>query len=357
MNQLDDTKKIIEKNIGKFLETISALPKQIEQTWEDIQSVTIPKSYRSVQNIVVNGMGGSGLGSHILFSLYFDQLSIPLRVIHSYSIPAYVGKKTLYVLSSYSGTTEEPVATAEEALKRGAKVIGITTGGDVKNFCLKNNLPCFIINPIHNPSKQPRMGLGYSIFGILGLLKHCGVIDISDREVRGVISHLAQMNKKFSAETPTSKNPAKTVAQELHGSIPINVAAEFLTGNVHALTNQLNENSKNFSAYFMLSELNHHLMEGLIAPKSVVESLRFFFIESALYHSRNKKRFPITKKVVKKNNIEISSYQVEGKSKLLQSFEVLLFGSYLSYYLSILNKVKDPAAIPWVDYFKRELKK
>ena len=85
-------------------------------------------------------------------------------------------------------------------------------------------------------------------------------------------------------------------------------------------------------------------------------TLRFLFIESALYHPRNKIRYPITKKVVKKNKVEFSSYQVQGKTKFLQSFEVLLFGSYLSYYLAYLNKV-DPIKIPWVDYFKRELKK
>ena len=73
MNQLDDEKKLIEKDSGRILETISLLPRQIEQTWDDVQKVTIPKSYRSVQNIVVNGMGGSGLGAHILFSLYFDK--------------------------------------------------------------------------------------------------------------------------------------------------------------------------------------------------------------------------------------------------------------------------------------------
>ncbi|MFA6392105.1 MAG: SIS domain-containing protein [Patescibacteria group bacterium] len=356
MNQLDDQKKIEAKDTGHVLETISLLPKQIEQTWNDVQKVVIPKSYRSVQNIVVNGMGGSGLGAHILFSLFYDQLPIPLRVIHSYTMPAYVNKKTLYVLSSYSGTTEEPLATAKEALKRGAKVIGITTGGEVKDFCLKNNLPCFLFNPIYNPSNQPRMGVGYSVFGILGLLKRCGIIDLDERDVNKVITHLDLMIKKFSENVAVANNPAKRIAEELHGTIPICVAAEFLTGNVHTLTNQLNENSKNFSAYFLLSELNHHLLEGLAAPKIIPQALRFMFIESALYHPRNKVRFPITKKIVKRNKVEFSSYQAEGKTKLLQSFEVLLFGSYLSYYLAYLNHV-DPVKIPWVDFFKQELKK
>lgn len=356
MNQLDDQKKIEKKDTGHVLETISLLPKQIQQTWEDVQRVAIPKTYRSVQNIVVNGMGGSGLGAHILFSLFYDQLSLPLRVIHSYTLPEYVGKKTLYVLSSYSGTTEEPLATAKEALNRGAKVIGITTGGQVKDFCLKNNLPCFLFDPIYNPSNQPRMGVGYSVFGILGLLRKIGIIDISERDVKQVIDHLNRMIIKFSASNPSVKNPAKKIAEELYGTIPICVAAEFLTGNVHTLTNQLNENSKNFSAYFLLSELNHHLLEGLSAPKTVTQVLRFLFIESALYHPRNKARFPITKKIVNKNKVNYSSYQAEGKSKLLQSFEILLFGSFLSYYLAYLNRV-DPVKIPWVDFFKKELKK
>ena len=56
------------------------------------------------------------------------------------------------------------------------------------------------------------------------------------------------------------------------------------------------------------------------------------------------------------NGFDFVSYKVKGKTRLEQSFEVLLLGSYVSFYLALLNNL-DPSPIPRVDYFKKELAK
>ena len=133
------------------------------------------------------------------------------------------------------------------------------------------------------------------------------------------------------------------------------VGAEFLIGNLRILRNQLCENSKNFASYLTLPELNHYALESLANPKSNRKNLVFFFLDSKLYHPRVQKRSRLTKQVVKKNKIKLLSYNLTGKTKLVQAFETLQLGTWVSFYLAILNKV-NPAEINWVDWFKKQLR-
>jgi len=354
MSILDDTKKIKKIDKKNVLGSIEQLWSQCEQAWRETSQIKVPSNYKKVKNIVVNGMGGSALGAHIIQSLFSDRIKIPLEMINSYTLPRYVNKDTLYILSSYSGNTEEPLNTCKEALKRKAKILGITTGGKLVKFLRKNNLPAYIFSPQFNPSSQPRMGLGYSIFGQIGLLKQCGFLNIIKKESEEVFYTLKKLNNQFGIKIKRQKNPAKKIAQILKGKIPILIGSEHLVGNLHIIVNQINESAKNFSCYFPLPELNHHLMEGLTNPKNNSKNLIFVFIESNLYLKRIQLRYKITKEVLKKKNIEYVEFKAKEKTKILQSFEILLFGSYLSFYLSMLYKI-DPSLIPWVEYFKKRL--
>ncbi|PJA92304.1 bifunctional phosphoglucose/phosphomannose isomerase, partial [Candidatus Kuenenbacteria bacterium CG_4_9_14_3_um_filter_39_14] len=106
MNILDNFAEIKKLDSSNMLVSIDLLSKQIEQAWVEVKQVDIPADYKKVKKVVVNGMGGSGLGTHIIQSIYFKKLKIPLGNIHSYDLPGMVDKDTLYILSSYSGNTE-----------------------------------------------------------------------------------------------------------------------------------------------------------------------------------------------------------------------------------------------------------
>ena len=81
----------------------------------------------------------------------------------------------------------------------------------------------------------------------------------------------------------------------------------------------------------------------------------FFFLDSKLYHPRVQIRSKLTKQVAKKSKIKVASYILTGKTKLVQAFEALQLTSWVSFYLAMLNKV-NPAEIPWVDWFKEQLR-
>jgi glucose/mannose-6-phosphate isomerase len=354
MQNLDDLTEIKKLDKSGILGSIENLDKQVEQSWKELYSFEVPQSCTLSTKVVISGMGGSALGGRILDSLVADRVRTPIEVFTEFHLPRYVGPDTLVILSSYSGDTAETISSGYEALNRKATIFCITTGGQLGKFAIENKLNLYLIKPIHNPSNQPRMGLGYSITSILALLAKCQFIVLSEEEILGVLETIRTISAEFKVEVPEELNLAKKTARRLKAKIPVLIGSEHLIGSLHAFKNQLNENAKCFSVLFDIPELNHHLMEGLRNPVEAKKLLHFLFFESELYSNEVKIRYPLTREVVEKNFVESSIYKLRSEQKLRQIFEVLVFGSYVNFYLAMLYDI-DPAPIPWVDFFKSKL--
>jgi glucose/mannose-6-phosphate isomerase len=351
---LDELAQISKLDKKHILSSIEHLPEQIESAWNAVAKIDLPKEYNEARNIVVAGMGGSALGGRIVHYLEFRNLRAPIEIVTNYQMPNYVNENTLVILSSYSGNTEETIACTHEAIKRRAKIFGIEDGGKLLELLKNENLPFYLIDPKHNPSGQPRMGLGYSISAVLGLLSKLKFIECSDNDIRDSIQITEKFVKEFGARVHTNDNPAKKLANKFASKIPFIISSEHLVGVSHAFKNQLNENSKLMSVHFEIPEINHHLMEGLRYPSKAKETLRFLFLESKNYYERVLKRYPITQDVIKQNGFEYDIYKLTSKKKIEEVFEILVLGSYISFYIAILHGI-DPAAVPWVDYFKEKM--
>lgn len=353
---LDSFDEIRKVDTGNIYGSIIELPKQCLHAWEEASRVVVPENYVDVENIVMCGMGGSGLGARIIESAYRKELKKPLYRINDYDLPGFVDKHTLVFVSSYSGNTEESVANARRAIEAGAKVIAIADSGKLLEFAKEFNLPFYNIDPKFNPSKQPRMAIGYSVIGQLVLASKCGLINVSKKEIEETVVMMNDLINKYNVEVPFDQNPAKKVAYELLNKIILFFSAEHLVGSVHLLNNQFNENAKTLTMDFTIPELNHHLMEGLKNPDSNKNNVDVYLIKSTLYSDHIKRRFEITDDVVQKNGLNSHEYIATSKSSLSQVFEIIQFGSFLNFYLSMLYD-QNPTPIPWVDYFKEQMTK
>lgn len=342
LTNLEAIQKLDPKNI---YESTGMLADQCAQIWQDARNVSFPDSYKNVENIVIAGMGGSAYGGYVVSSLFRDILTRPLLVWSDYGLPKFVNENTLVIATSYSGSTEEVLTSTQEAQRRGAKLVGLTSGGKLGEFLQKNSIPSLLFLPQFNPSGQPRLGTGYIVLGTIALLARIGLLSVDQPEVEKAVTELKQ-NYNFITSL------AQDTAQKIVGNIPVIFASEFLVGNARILRNQFNETSKSFSAFEDIPELNHHLMEGFVNPKD--KKLITVFLESGLYSEVIKKRITLTKDVVSKNSVESLSYKVQASTKLAQMLEVLSFSGYLSLYLALLYG-QDPSLIPWVDYFKEKL--
>ncbi len=353
---LDNKEKIRQLDSKNMLGSIELLGSQVEEVLALAGKVKIPTSYKKINNLVVLGMGGSALGAHLIKSVFLKNLNIPVEILNGYEAPGFVNEKSLVIASSYSGSTEEVVNAIADAKKKKAKVFVICSGGKLAEFAKKNKIPSLIFTTNNNPCGSPRMGLGYSIFGQIVLLASVGVVKFSSAEVKNCLQIIAKYNTLFGVDNLETKNPAKQLATSLFGKSVWYAASEHLSGNAHIAANQMNENAKRFAGYFVIPELNHHLMEGMLYPDSNKNNIKMVLLESSLYDKRVQKRYEITKKILDKNSIGYASYVSQEKSKLLQACEVLILGSYVSFYSAILQGI-DPTAIPFVDFFKEQLKK
>lgn len=352
INNVDEVKRIDKRSLYSSLELF---PNQIEQAWDEVNEIIFNDDFKDVSNIVISGMGGSALGGRIIDSLISERLRVPIILSTDQSLPAFVNRNTLVMLSSYSGNTEETLESAKQAVSKHAKIIGITTGGKLKELLDSEHLPLYEFLPLANPSGQPRMGLGYSVAAILGILSKLNFIHLTGQEMKDAINIVRKLVKEYSRDVSDNNNLSKRIALMLKRKIPVLISSEHLFGVTHAFKNQLNENAKTFSLIFDIPEANHHLMEGLRNPAEIKELLHFIFFESDSYSEFVKKRYLITKEVVEKNEISVSTYKTFSKSKIEQIFEVLTLGIFVSYYEAIIYGI-DPMPIPWVDYFKEKIK-
>lgn len=353
---LDNLEAIRELDKSNVLGSIQALAQQIEDAWDQVQSLNLSIDTEKVRNVVISGMGGSALGPDVIKRCFKQQLSVPFEIVNDYTLPGYVNEHTLVVVSSYSGTTEETVSSLEEATRRGAQVLVVSTGGDLKRIADEQGYSTYLINPVNNPSNQPRMAIGYSVFGIIALLQKIGLFQITDSEVNSVIATVRRLTAELDATVPQTENQAKQMAYQILGRIPVFVAAEHLEGAVHVMQNQFNENGKSYAEYRVIPELNHHLMEGLRFPQDNDKFLFFLLFQSNLYHERTQRRFEITQQVIEQAGIDSELIELQNTSALEQVFEVITFGAFTNFYLAVLEGI-DPAPIATVDFFKAELNK
>lgn len=104
-----------------------------------------------ILNVVFAGMGGSSLQAEYVRT--WPTLLVPYVICKDYRLPAFVGEKTLVIVSSYSGNTEETLSVLEEARQRGAMIVVNAGGGKLEQKAHEYGYP-LIITP---KAVQPRM--------------------------------------------------------------------------------------------------------------------------------------------------------------------------------------------------------
>jgi glucose/mannose-6-phosphate isomerase len=339
-------------DVGSGIERLSD---QVRSAWHDTREIVVPQTYKTVTNVYLAGMGGSALGSEMFVAACSDRFKLPVTIGRDYILPASVTPKTLVVLTSFSGTTEETLAVAEEAHKRKAKLMVICTGGPLAEFAKRYKLPSYQFSP-GELAKQPRFGGGFLLVGLMGLLERAGLLKIKEAELTSMMTCMNEVIDACAVDVKTNDNPAKIIAKAIASKSVIIVSSEHLVGNARLFQNSINENGKQFATNFHLPELNHHLLEGLKHPKEFAKYAVAVMLRSELYQPRNQKRYEITADIFEQQNISVVEYHVAGKTRLDEVGEVLQFTSYVAWYLAMENKAVT-TDIPYVNELKKRLAK
>jgi len=333
-----------------MLGCIAELPQQCRDAWANVESLELPSEYRQVNKIVVLGMGGSAIGGDLLRALAEPECVLPIVTNRDYMVPAFVNAETLVIASSYSGDTEETLSAFEEAGKRGAAVLAITTDGKLAQQARELGVPlltfCY--------QSQPRAALGYSLVSLIGIMQKLGLVGDKTADLEEAIAVMEALQEEIRETVPVTENPAKQLAKRLYGHLPVVYGSGYLAEVAHRWKTQFNENAKAWSFFEQLPELNHNAVVGYQFPEELSERILVVMLISSLDHPRNKARFQVTQEILTRRGIACEAIEARGESPLAQMLSAIHFGDYVSYYLALLYEV-NPTPVRIIDYLKERL--
>jgi glucose/mannose-6-phosphate isomerase len=322
---------------------VEAFPQHLEEALKIGRSAQLSIPDRAFNNIVISGLGGSGIGGKIVSQLISEVCKVPITCLSDYVLPAFVDRHTLVIISSYSGDTEETVAAYHEARSKGAEIACITSGGKIAAFAREAGLNLILIPP-GNP---PRAMFGYSAIQQFFVLSAYGFIDRTfENEIEASINLL---RSEIQAIRQESKKTAERIAER----IPVLYSEAQYEGVAIRWRQQINENSKMLCWHHVFPEMNHNELVGWTGGDNRVAVL---ILRNEDDHRRSQMRMEICKKLIGEKCDTIIELRSKGSSRIQRSLYLIHLGDWLSIDLSEIRN-EDAVAIPAIIYLKGELSK
>jgi glucose/mannose-6-phosphate isomerase len=323
---------------------IMKFPAQLKKAIEISQAASVRPHHFPIYKAILCGMGSSGIGGAVVADLIADECSCPYTINNSYTLPAFVDKYTLMVISSYSGNTEETISALSLAISTGAKVICITSGGKMMDVAITNGLDC-----INFPDEcvSPRACIGFSMVAQLCILQNHGLIS------GNILDNLRIAVDLITFEQEDIISKAQKIATLLYKKTPVIYAADRAESVALRWRQQFNENAKILSWHSALPEMNHNELEGW---KSKHEDIAVIFLRYKDDQKRIQVRMDLTKKIVNQYVATVIEIYSKGQSLAEKVMYMIHFGDWVSLYLAQLNHV-DASEISAINFLKAELKK
>ena len=337
---LDHPESYAARDPGTMLGHIQALWPQVRTAYQTSRTVALPDDYRQVKQVVLTGMGGSGIGGALLAGVAEPLSRVPVLVQRGYTLPNFVDEDTLVIASSYSGETEETLSALADAHERGAKLLAVTTGGELAQRAEALGIPMYQFTY----TSQPRAALGYSFGALLGLTVSLDLLPDQAADLKEAEAVMAEWGAEIGPVVPTVRNPAKKLASELKGDFPFVFAAEHLAPVAQRWKSQFNENSKSWAAFDTFPEVSHTTVAGFAHPYIAPEDVFVVILDSERYHPRLRDQIQPTLDLLAQANIAELTIAARGESALAQMLGLVYLGDYVSYYLALLND-EDPTPV------------
>ena len=327
----------------KMKRLVNIFTEQLEEALLIGQKTKLNLCSAPIKNVVITGLGGSGIGGKIATQLVSDQLSVPVTINNEYSLPGFVNENTLVIVSSFSGNTEETLEALKIAQEKKAEIACITSGGKLAEIAKENNYNLLVL-PL---AFSPRAMLTYSVIQQFFLLSHYDLID--DSFIKDTKNTIALLND----ELDDIKDLAHQTALALNSKTAVIYIESALEGVAVRMRQQINENAKSLGWHHVIPEMNHNELVGWAGGK---EEYAVVMLRSSYEHYRSSVRMDISKGIIEKYTSTLVEVKAKGQSKIEQAFYHILFGDWTSVFLAELNKVDD-VEVKVIDYLKSELAK
>jgi len=333
---------------AEALDRILKFHEQIEHAQIISKEIRFRFDPAPVANICATGMGGSGISGDLVRAYLAGSLNVPFVVNRNYTLPHFVDQRTLVLASSYSGNTEETISAYEDACRRNARVVCITSGGRVAEMATANGHTLVVIPKGYSP----RNALGYLTVPLLYCLYHTGMIPNPEPDLNETAELLKTLYDEYQ---PSSQNNlAKRISHALAGKLPLIYASGSFEPVALRWKGQLSENSKVLAFCNVFPELNHNEIMGWGPLREINQNVQIIYLKDFEMHSKIKKRMQLTRDIIEKHTSPVLEVESRGRSLLARMFSLVYLGDVASLYLAGLNDV-DPTAIANIDDVKQHL--
>lgn len=335
-----------------FLDAVAGLPEQLSAAHDAaaaaLSADALPAA-ADIHNIVVLGMGGSGISGDVLASVANGTLPVPVTVLKQYRIPAFVGPHTLAFAVSYSGGTEETLSMTRGALDAGAQVIAVASGGELAEM-VGSRGGLQVACP---PGYMPRAALGALVAPLFVTLFRMGLLPNAHALLVGAQDQLARRRDQCAPTVVGAANPARELARQIGRTIPLIYGGGAL-GAVAAMRwkADVNENAKAPAFWNTHPELDHNEICGFGQHGDVTRQiLTLIELRHGFEHERLAPRFAGTRAQIEECVSRVLEVQAEGDGRLAQLLDLMYLGDWVSCYLALENDV-DPGPIPAIASLK-----
>ena len=332
-------------------EMIRSMPYQINHQSKNLQDLSFDKNkFKDIGHIVIAGMGGSAISGDFSKLMLKDSIDIPIYVVRDYTLPKWCNNSTLFILSSYSGNTEETLSIYKQAKEKSDKIISITTGGTLESNSIADQ-----IDVVNLPKGyQPRAAIGFSLFTLMVVLKK---IDLIKQEVIESILVASEELKSFYNDFCEVNGYAFKIANKIRDGVVSIYGVESSTDVIASrFRAQLAENAKILTSHHSLPELNHNEIEGWNSNQFVGLNKHIIWIQDIEDHKQVKNRIEITSELLSELDVENIFIIVDGENRISRLIKLIYLTDWISYYVAEINGV-DPIPVNRIESLKKRMPK
>jgi glucose/mannose-6-phosphate isomerase len=344
---LDDLQEIKRVDKSGMLQFSVEASKHYREASRIAEKIII--DYPKPDNVVIAGMGGSAIGGELLKDYARNQAPVPIEVSKDYTLPAYAGKRSLVIIVSYSGDTEESLSAFLDALKRQCMVYCVSSGGSLLEHAKKLKVPFLSVLA----GMPPRAASPYLLVPQLMLLEKTGLISGVSEGLEETIQILEKAGRENAPEKPAETNLAKSIASGINGTVPVIYGFGIYRAVAQRFKQQFNENSKVPAKWEVFPELDHNEIVGWEKAGSLAGKFSTVFLRDKAEPAEVRSRIEITKTLMPQASKQFEVW-AQGKGTLAKMLYTILVGDFTSVYLAAIHNV-DPTPVPTIVTLKRKL--
>lgn len=332
-----------------MLKITEEFPQQCRQALEIARSVELDEFATLPAVVVLTGLGGSAAGGDFCKALFDQHGAAPFVVNRDYVLPNYVGLRDLVFVCSYSGNTEETLSAYSSAVKAGAKIIAITSGGELAARAKADGHTVVTV-----PGGQPpRTAMGFMTIPVIYICEKLKLIEPQDYEEAFTV--LDKASALWTAEG--AEDGPKELAEALVDRLPVVYGLGQWQGMVAGRwKSQLNENAKVLAHANTFPELNHNEILGWVgAERQGLGKCVVVTLQDGKESPNMRTRLRVTKNLLG-SKVRFFDVHAIGEGLLAKLLSLAYYADFTSYYLALLLEV-DPENIDSIDVLKQELLK